>query len=349
MGVGINHPMNSSGETATLPSCTVVLCTRQRPSQLRQCLESLRRLNYPRFRVLVIENDAVPGEAEELAQTYGAAYRLCTQRGLSAARNLGARLCSTDLLAFMDDDAICDPDWLSRAAPRFQDPKVYAVTGKIVFHSDAECTASPAHEFDPGDRLVDRQTSDWFGMTIFGGVGLGSNFVVRKVALEAVGGFDERLGRGTLLHASEENLFLFQLVNAGHRVATCSEALVRHPVHGDGRPDSPMRSIAASTAMVALLALEHPGYLPKLVHYLWGAARREPQPWRNRSRQLFQGVASRWRVYLALAGGPLVYIFAALRHLIEGTPQFTSPTGVGRIDGEILSKPTERAVPRLRA
>jgi glycosyltransferase involved in cell wall biosynthesis len=341
----MNLPGQPTEMFAELPSCTVLVCTRQRPAELRQCLESLRRLNYPRLSILVVENDAVPGEAEEIARSYGASYRLCTKRGLSAARNLGAKYCSSDLLAFIDDDAICDPDWILNAAPLFRDENVYVVTGKVIFHSDAACTSLPTHEFDPGDRVIDRTTNDWFGMTVFGGVGLGGNFVIRRCSAAEIGHFDERLGRGTHLHASEENLFLFEVIDKGYSVATRSGSVVRHPAPGRHDLGSPMRSIAVSTAVVALFAIEHPRHVAKLARYIWGAIRRKPQPWRERPKHLFEGMASsRKLVPLALLSGPFLYFFAAVRHLVEGTPSFDKER-----TKSVDAIAPESAVPKMRA
>jgi len=319
------------------------VCTRRRPAALRQCLESVSHLNYPRLKILVVENDTAPGEAEGIARSFGASYRLCTRRGLSAARNLGARYCSTDLLAFIDDDSICDPGWILSAAALFRDERVCVVTGKVIFHSDAACTSQPTHEFDPGDRIIDCRTDDWLGMTVFGGAGLGGNFIVRSETVKAIGGFDERLGRGTLMHASEENFFLFRVVDAGLRVATCSHSIVRHPTPSRSN-GAPMRAIAVSTAIVAMVAVEYPRHLRRLVRYLWGAIRRTPQPWRQRPAHLFDGMASRSQVCLALLCGPFLYFFAAVRHLLEGTPSLQSAEL--RVAEEITSA---GETPKLRA
>jgi GT2 family glycosyltransferase len=293
----------------------------------------------------VVENDAAPGDAEQIAREYGASYRLCTYRGLSAARNLGVRSCFSDLLAFIDDDAVCDPDWIRNAVSLFEDERIDIVTGKVIFHSDPACTSAATHEFDPGDHLVDRKTKDWFGMTVFGGVGLGGNFIVRRDCMEQIGGFDERLGRGALMHASEENLFVFRAVDAGCRIGTCSRSLVRHPFHDSNNSDAPIRSIAISTAMVALLALEHSRHFGDLCRYLWGAIRRTPQSWRQRPVHLLEGMAkSRLKVYFALFAGPFLYAFTAITHLIGGTPNFPAK-GVRGVE-EIAA---QSAAPKMRA
>lgn len=338
-----NWAGQSLSSASATPSCTVVVCTRRRPSQLRQCLHSLQQLRYPYYKILVVENDGDSGEAEEIAASYGMPYRLCTRRGLSAARNLAVNSCDTELLAFIDDDAICDRDWLRHSASLFLDPTVYAVTGKIAFHPESSFASVPSYEFDPGNRTVNRETPDWFGMTVFGGLGLGSNFLVRRSAFQQLGGFDERLGRGAFLHASEENIFLFRLIDSGYKVASSSHSCVHHPVRSLERGDSPFRAIAASTAIVAMVALEHPRYLSSLASYLWGAIRRKPQPWRHRRSQLFEGMASRWEVYTALLSGPFVYLAAATRHFFEGTPHFTA----ANLAPEEFQQ--ESAAPKMRA
>lgn len=311
-------------EGIVVPSCTVVVCTRQRPQALRRCLHALRRLRYPQLHILVIENAGKPGEAQGIADSFEAKYRICTRRGLSAARNLGVASVSTDLVAFIDDDAVCEPDWLMNAAPLFQDQQVLAVTGKILFHDDEDCFSRSVRVFDPGVRVVDRTTADWFGMTNFGGLGLGSNFIVRRTAFQQVGRFDERLGRGTRIHGSEENLFLFRIIDAGYKVATCPMAVVHHPAAGCETPEETVKSIAASTAIASLLAFEYPSYFVALFEYLWGAVLRRPQPWRERPANFFEGMtASRWTVYKALALGPFIYLASTLRHVIEGTPELS--------------------------
>jgi GT2 family glycosyltransferase len=311
-----------------------VLCTRQRPEALTRCLKSLEKLKYPDFSILVIENDAASSEAEDIAKQYEADYRLCTRQGLSAARNFGVRLSSSELLAFIDDDATCEPDWLVNAARLFSDQQVQAVTGKICFHSSP--FSEPIHEFDPGTRTVRRNTPDWFGMANFGGLGLGSNFLVRRSAFERVGTFDERLGRGAALHCSEENDLLFRILDAGYAVATCSEAVVRHPVSTGYSADEKFRSVAASTVMVAMLATEHPRYLPQLIRYLAGAVMRKPQSWRDRPTQLFGEMGSRWSIYSALLAGPFLYLAATFKHMTYGTPSYP----VALTTGPSIPKPS---------
>jgi glycosyltransferase involved in cell wall biosynthesis len=52
-------------------------------------------------------------------------------KGLSGARNTGATVAQGMVVAFLDDDAIAEPDWLARLAECYADPRVVGVGGKI--------------------------------------------------------------------------------------------------------------------------------------------------------------------------------------------------------------------------
>lgn len=54
------------------------------------------------------------------------------QRGLSGGRNTALRLTGCDLVAFLDDDAEADADWLSLLATGFVEPRVAAVGSTVV-------------------------------------------------------------------------------------------------------------------------------------------------------------------------------------------------------------------------
>src|ERR1700736_11049 len=117
-------------EPAAPPPCTVIVCTHDRPEALDACLRSASALRYPDVHLLVVDSASRDGRTREVAAAWHAAYVRSEVGGLSHARNLGARACSTEILAFTDDDAVIDPDWLANLTAGFSDPEVMAVTGR---------------------------------------------------------------------------------------------------------------------------------------------------------------------------------------------------------------------------
>ena len=71
----------------------MVICTRNRPEDLSQCLEAVKRWNYPRFEVLVVDYAPADERARGVAGRWGARYTVEPVVGLSRARNRVARNC----------------------------------------------------------------------------------------------------------------------------------------------------------------------------------------------------------------------------------------------------------------
>jgi len=104
-----------------LPTVTVVIPTKNRPERLAACMQSLARQDYPRERwTLAVVNDGGADPSASLAGPDIAELSMTliqsAPRGPAAARNLGAKNSKADLLAFLDDDCLAEPSWLSGMA-----------------------------------------------------------------------------------------------------------------------------------------------------------------------------------------------------------------------------------------
>jgi glycosyltransferase involved in cell wall biosynthesis len=123
--------------TTPRPFCSIVVPTRNRPSALRICLESLARLDYPRKRMEVLVVD--DGGVADLESVLGSIrpvlnVRLLRQEwaGPAAARNLGAESARGELLAFTDDDCAPRPEWLGRLAEHYMAQPTSATGGLTI-------------------------------------------------------------------------------------------------------------------------------------------------------------------------------------------------------------------------
>jgi GT2 family glycosyltransferase/predicted nucleotidyltransferase len=105
---------------------SVVLMTHQRPAELRRCLESLTRQTWAAadFEVIVVDDGSLRGPPVPLQQLYPGLqlrYGWKPHEGVAAARNAGLAFARAELVAFLADDYVVPPDYLSRAARFFQD------------------------------------------------------------------------------------------------------------------------------------------------------------------------------------------------------------------------------------
>ena len=125
-------PAEPSGPTEHLPSVTVVICayTERRWGDLTAAIESVGAQSRPPEQcVLVVDHNpalfsravaAFPG-----VQVIGNRHR----RGLAGARNTGIECSRSEVVAFLDDDAVADPKWLEALVAPYADPAINGTGG----------------------------------------------------------------------------------------------------------------------------------------------------------------------------------------------------------------------------
>ena len=93
------------------PKISVIVCTFNGSRTLSECLESLLRLEYPNYEVIVV-NDGSTDTTAKIANNYGFRVITTENRGLASARNTGLAAATGEIVAYIDDDAYPDPHWL---------------------------------------------------------------------------------------------------------------------------------------------------------------------------------------------------------------------------------------------
>lgn len=110
---------------------TIVICTRRRPALLTRCLTAVARLDPAPSQVIVVDNSQGDNETKEVARKFGARYALEPKVGLNRARQRGLAESETDLVAFLDDDAVPETNWLATRISSAQ-KKSTGSTGKVL-------------------------------------------------------------------------------------------------------------------------------------------------------------------------------------------------------------------------
>lgn len=114
---------------------SVVICTytAERWDGLRAGISALQAQTLTPHQILVVV-DHKPALLERVAGELPGTVALPSagSPGLAGSRNTGAHASSGSVVAFIDDDAVPEPDWLERLAVSYEDPRVVAVGGGIV-------------------------------------------------------------------------------------------------------------------------------------------------------------------------------------------------------------------------
>ncbi|TME89143.1 MAG: glycosyltransferase [Chloroflexi bacterium] len=166
------------------PCISVAICSYNGGRTIRECCEGVRRLEYPNFEVIVVD-DGSTDDTAAIAREHGFRVISTPNRGLSAARNLALEAATGEIVAYIDDDAYPDPHWLSYLAWAFLRTQHAAIGGpNLPPRGDgwfADCVGNapggPVHVL-----LSDTEAEHVPGC----------NLAMRKSSLEAIGGFDPR-------------------------------------------------------------------------------------------------------------------------------------------------------------
>ncbi|MER6751001.1 glycosyltransferase [Streptomyces fungicidicus] len=181
------------------PGVSVVICayTEDRWEDVLAAVASVRAQSRPALETLLVvdHNRALLDRLGEEYKESGDVRVLANAgpRGLSAGRNTGIAASRGEVVAFLDDDAVAERDWLRHFAEAYDDPRVMAVGGRTepVWASGRRPDWFP-EEFDwvvgctyrglPGGRVRVRNV-------------LGGNASFRRTAFDAAGGFATGIGR----------------------------------------------------------------------------------------------------------------------------------------------------------
>ena len=198
-----------------MTAISVIVCTRDRPAFLAECLRSVAAAMRGLDAELVVVEVGDSG-AEAAVEALGVPTRLLTggRAGKSRQLNDGIRASDGEVLVLTDDDCRVEPGWLRAMVQPFDDPDVGLVVSNVRGLSAVTDDLPPLVPPGPPPLVT------WEYLN-------GAGMAVRRSAAVGVGGFDERLGPGAPLHGEEHDLAL-RLFEAGWRAWVAAAAPVEH-------------------------------------------------------------------------------------------------------------------------
>ncbi len=213
---------------------SVIIVSRERPDALRRCLMGIAQLQYPSFEVVVVacpEGIAVTEQADILSDIKCIAF---DEANISAARNIGLTHAAGDIVAFIDDDAVPEPQWLHHlVAPSLRGD--IAAMGGFVRGRNGITFQYKARTLDghgtPQDVEIDPLQATV--LTPPEGRGIkteGTNMAFRRDVLVAIGGFDPAFR--FFLDETDVNM---RLARAGYATALVPLAQVHHGFEASAR------------------------------------------------------------------------------------------------------------------
>ncbi len=224
------------------PFATVAICTRNRAESLARVLNSIAKLDYPNFEVIVIDNAPGDSQTADLLKTNFPNFRYVLEElpGLDNARNRAISEAGGEILAFTDDDTVADPYWLQALVAAFETPDVMCVTGLVVPY-ELEHPAQQLFEkyggFTRGFRRRTFHFNQRYPRTFYfygaGEFGTGANMAFRRGLFGLIGNFDPALDVGTVTNGGGDLDIFFRVLMEKHTLVYEPAALIWHVHRAD--------------------------------------------------------------------------------------------------------------------
>jgi hypothetical protein len=199
----------------TWPPLSVVVCAYNEAALLAECLDSLEALDYPGLDVVLCD-DGSTDETLTIMHRYSFRVLDLPHGGLSAARNAGLAAARGEVVAYLDADAHCHPEWPYHLVLSMQAPRVTATGGPnlpvesagLMERAVAAAPGGPVEVLTADDRAEHVP---------------GCNMTFSSDALRGIGGFDV-----VFTSAGDDVDVCWKLLDTGGEIAFAPAAQVRH-------------------------------------------------------------------------------------------------------------------------
>ena len=197
------------------PRVSIVVCTYNGARHIRDTCDALRDVDYPNFEVVIVCDGSTDQTMQILAE-YEYQVIFVDNGGLSRARNIGWENATGEIVAYLDDDAYPDPQWLKHLVWTFLNsthsgvggPNIPPVESSFVAQCVANSPGGPNHVL-LGDELAEHIP--------------GCNMAFRRSALQRVSGFDP-----TFRIAGDDVDLCWRLQERGETLGFSPAAMVWH-------------------------------------------------------------------------------------------------------------------------
>lgn len=205
---------------------SIIINTLNRGHTLENTIKSLFYLDYKHdYEVIIVDGNSTDNTAEILDK-YKRYIKIgnCPYANLSMSRNIGIAMADSNYIAFIDDDAVPEPEWLTNIMKKFDREDVTAVGGPVYNGYGINFQTR---------RIVSNRFSDSYSkfklpvhsfphsFELYGAIGCNSIF--RKDYVLKVGGFNEQYD-----YFLDETELCSRLIDYGYRIEYSEDAFVHH-------------------------------------------------------------------------------------------------------------------------
>ncbi|HEY2951796.1 MAG TPA: glycosyltransferase, partial [Verrucomicrobiae bacterium] len=240
---------------ARTPKVSVVVACYNGARTLQACLDSLTRLDYPNYEIILVDDGSTDTTPEIASRHKAVRYLRQSNHGLSVARNTGIAAATGEIVAFTDADCRADEGWLHYLVGDLSESEFTGIGGHNFLPPDDSAVAAavlvspggPAHVM-----LNDREAEHIPGC----------NMAFYRWALEEIGGFDP-----IFRVAGDDVDVCWRLRERGYKIGFSPAGFVWH--YRRSTVGTYLKQQEGYGAAEALLARKHPEYFNSFGGSIW--------------------------------------------------------------------------------
>lgn len=201
---------------AYFPSVSVIVPVYNAQNTIKECVNSLLSLKYPKESVeLIFINNASTDNTLRFLEEFGDKIKILNERkkGPAAARNKGIMNSSSEIIALTDADCKVYNDWLKKIVNPLQDESIGAVGGKILSKRPCNKIEEFGEEIHDHNKAINKNKPPYV---------ITMNWASRRSVLTEVGLFDEGFIRCEDVDLSRK------IMQAGYRFHYEPETIIYH-------------------------------------------------------------------------------------------------------------------------
>ncbi|MBL4697703.1 MAG: glycosyltransferase [Phycisphaerales bacterium] len=223
-----SNTTDSSSKNTCSTTTTVIICTRDRPDDLRGCLQSLEEQSVLPDRVVIVAGSEVscPSNIVDCFHSLDIVVVDSHENNISISRNVGLKATTTEFALFIDDDAKAHDDWVESYLKVFADqPLAWAIGGKVLDSRSIPYSIEFAYGLvsTTGMQIPVRSDEQAPRPRGYFNTVKGCNFGVRCQQIHQLGGFDSFFA-----FAYDEADLMLTIEHAGGLVMHAQSPVVDH-------------------------------------------------------------------------------------------------------------------------
>ena len=128
----------------SLSKVSVIIVNYNGKKLLEKCLESLFKVNYNNFEVIIVDNNSTDNSIDFLTNNYPSVIilKLDSNKGFAEPNNIAAKIAKGDCLLFLNNDTIVTPNFISEMIEVIKSNKKIAICQSLLLKSDNSIDSS---------------------------------------------------------------------------------------------------------------------------------------------------------------------------------------------------------------